>query len=506
MRDLLPSRARAGNAVREWMLDLVGANRTALRNVPEEAPKLTAMAGAMLVTAALAWLSATIALGMALHLPFWAALPLGLAWAWCILAIDRWLVVTVQRQGFGKTLLSFLPRIGLALVIGLVVSTPLTLLVFSSEIDAQIRTTQTRAQAEWEASKAEDPRYQELEAKRDELEQVEQELAAGITSATILQDPEVARTQQRLDSVDEQFREAEQAVACEKEGTCGSGQAGAGPASADKEARRDRLAAERETLTAELAEAKTLAESRAVDGFAAHSRDLENRKERLTGEVDTLATWLQEEDAATRREIERSDGLLARLVALSDLEHDEPAMRTAHYVLFAFLTLIEILPVIVKLLQFWSRPTAYELEVKAVTEEARGAATLARDLRLEEAQAAADLEDERRRVRHEQELAAEKAAAQILLDAQLDLLRDGVDRWRQSQQVDVAVTGDADDSILGSRLDVTTGPRSGGPDLDAEWRAFTGGTDAAAGVPAQRTPSQDAAGAPAVSLVKRPLS
>ena len=141
----------------------------------------------------------------------------------------------------------------LALVIGLVISTPLTLQIFKAEIDSELIAMH---QAELESfEKTSGGRRALLRPRRVEGRDLELEsaLVAGVPADIVSANPEVAALSAQLALVETAYNAAEQEVACEKDGTCGSGVVGAGPAFEEKKDRRDRLASERALLQARVA-------------------------------------------------------------------------------------------------------------------------------------------------------------------------------------------------------------------------------------------------------------
>src|SRR4051812_34120446 len=83
-----------GRAFAEHLLTVSGANRDVLRDAPKERTKQVAMGAVLLSTAAIAAVSASYALYVALHLWVPFALLGGLAWGLVILNLDRWLIVS----------------------------------------------------------------------------------------------------------------------------------------------------------------------------------------------------------------------------------------------------------------------------------------------------------------------------------------------------------------------------------------------------------------------------
>jgi hypothetical protein len=81
----------------------------------------------------------TFALHTALKAPLGLAVPLAVAWGFAIMGLDRWLVVSLVRdENRWNYLRLAIPRLFLALLFGAIISTPVVLMVFRSEIAAEI--------------------------------------------------------------------------------------------------------------------------------------------------------------------------------------------------------------------------------------------------------------------------------------------------------------------------------------------------------------------------------
>jgi ABC-type nitrate/sulfonate/bicarbonate transport system permease component len=136
---------------------VAGAHRDLLERAPRDRVKQASLGGVLLTTAALAAVSCAVALTMAMRLPWPVAVAGGLLWGVGIYNLDRWLVVSTPRGAPLRTALVSLVRIGLAVVIGAVVSTPLTLVVFDAEISAELQRMHTEDEARFEEELATDP-------------------------------------------------------------------------------------------------------------------------------------------------------------------------------------------------------------------------------------------------------------------------------------------------------------------------------------------------------------
>lgn len=379
-------------------------------------------------------LSSTLALQMALDAPLVVAMLFGFGWGLAILSLDRWLVAANSRQErWWQNLLVALPRILMALVIGVVMSTPLVLRMFQSEIDQQLVVLQQQAQAAFEADLRADPRFVDLPDKRAEVVELQEQIAAGSADDVVLAHPEVVDATERLDAVSEAYDAAELAVACERDGTCGSGRSGAGPAFAEKVGRRDRLFGEREQLTADLAAVVERVRATADSEAASVRRDRTAALATLEQEVSDAERLRGQEVEAQATASADADGLLARIEALETLSAEKPVLHLAHLVLLLFLTVIECLPVLVKLFLSFGKPTRYEVLVQQddfdVLERRRQA--LQRGIDQTEIEDALELDRReltaRVELRDEAELAAQASAARLRL-AGLAL-----DRWESTE-------------------------------------------------------------------------
>ena len=116
-----------------------GAHQPLLKQHPSEQTKYAGLGGVLLATFLLAALSG----GYALYTVFgnwWMAIGFGLLWGLIIFNFDRFLVSTMRKYGVSKRkqLWIVLPRIALALLIGLTIARPLEMKIFDKEINTQM--------------------------------------------------------------------------------------------------------------------------------------------------------------------------------------------------------------------------------------------------------------------------------------------------------------------------------------------------------------------------------
>jgi hypothetical protein len=418
----------------EQLLTVSGANRDVLRDAPKERTKQVAMGAVLVSTAAIAAVSASYAFHLALHLPVLFAVLAGLAWGLIILNLDRWLVVSSPRLKTKLgTLGMALPRLLLAVLIGAVISTPLTLAVFSAEISTEVKVMAAEEEDAFNKQLAEDSRYQELPTLQQQILDLQADLADGITDADVMDDPAVVDVQGRLDDVTARYNAAAQAVLCEADGSCGTGVPGIAAAALEKIAERDRLEAEWDSLQAQLDQLKPQVREQLEAEEATKSTDQKAQLAALQTQVADTQAAKTTEIAAHQEAVGQSDGILARLTALERIQEKNPSLATAHWLLFAFMTALECLPIIFKTMLALGPPSLYERLVALDEEKSEMRVRLRMQTELEEAETLARSALAAAEARAARTLEAESKATGMVLDAQLAVTRAGVRQWRDEQ-------------------------------------------------------------------------
>lgn len=130
-----------GGILNEFLWTCAGANKKILRQCPTDYAKYAGIGGTILFTALMAMLSG----GYALYTVFdnqIVAILFGVFWGLLIFNLDRFIVNTMYSDG--KVTISWsefssgLPRIIMAIFLGIVISTPLELKIFEDEINITI--------------------------------------------------------------------------------------------------------------------------------------------------------------------------------------------------------------------------------------------------------------------------------------------------------------------------------------------------------------------------------
>lgn len=130
-----------GGLINEFLWLCAGVNKKQIRQCPTEYAKYAGQGGLILFTGLMAALSG----GYAFYTIFSSArlaFAFGLFWGLLIFNLDRFIVNTMYTDGkhtiSGQELKAGLPRIIIAIFLGIVISTPLELKIFEDRIESQI--------------------------------------------------------------------------------------------------------------------------------------------------------------------------------------------------------------------------------------------------------------------------------------------------------------------------------------------------------------------------------
>jgi hypothetical protein len=407
---------RPARRLRYPLARLAGAQPDVLEKAKTDRIKYSAMGGVLLTTAGVAGVSAAFALISTLKLPPAVAASAGVLWAVVILNLDRMLIVNMRRQsGWLRNLGAAVPRLLLAVVIGSVVSMPLVLRIFEPEITSEIQVMHsdnlTAAQEKLTKQFAD---IGPMQTKADELQAV----ASGQRLPSVSGDPDVAAAQKRVTDAQAAYDKAAGEAQCELVGSCGTHRAGVGEAYLQAKAKADQAKADLGAADSQLTGAKNQAQNRISGGAASNA-------EAAKAELTTLVPRLEERKKARTEAQSRldrgelgNDGLLARLEALDRLTDGSAQMQLAGLALTLLFLLIEILPVVVKLLSLVGEPTLYDkllVKEEKTLEKRAGGRT---DLTLEIEQ---DLQD--------QQLKQAKAANKLLVGQQAEIAKNAIETW-----------------------------------------------------------------------------
>src|SRR4051794_39118659 len=348
-------RRRIGNA----LAVLAGARADVLEVAPGARQRFVALGGVLLSTGGLAVLSAAFAVHMAVGVIWPLAIAIGLFWGAVIVNLDRMLLVGMAHDASPKrNLLLAVPRVGLALVLGVVISTPLVLQVFHKEIDTEIVALQAEQSDAYKKSLDTDARFTGLDDLRQKVATEQALVASGGDGDASLAPLAASLTaaQAAYDQALATQRDLSAKAQCELDGTCGTGRPGTGEAYVQARAAADAQASVVASAKSDL-DAVTAAlssgQARSAQQAAADVQTDQAELTRLTADQ----TRLQSAFDATNTD---NTGILIRLQALGRLSDANSTLWFAHVMLSLLFICIELLPVFMKTLLNFSPATAYD--------------------------------------------------------------------------------------------------------------------------------------------------
>lgn len=283
-----------------------GAHQQLLKQYPSEHSKYSGLGGVILATFVLAALSA----GYAIYSVFgnlWWTLIFALIWGLIIFNFDRFLVATMRKYGISrrKQLWMALPRIALAVLIGITIARPLELKVFEKEIDTKVvENTHKKMQL------------------NDSLLQLENNALIQTTET------ERNRLVARKHNIEDTLHSLQTAYVQEADGTGGSGRRGI------------------ENLT----RLKMNAYTAAVQQFTPELQQLDAGIRTQDSLLVVARAGIEGKRKQYETDAKANIGFLERNKALSDLTSEESSVFWTSLLLSMLIILIEIGPVLSKLI------------------------------------------------------------------------------------------------------------------------------------------------------------
>jgi len=370
-----PAPIRPGHPTRRslvgrLLLSAAGIDQDVLAEVPEERDRYMGIGGTVVGTAGVAAGSMALLVSTVLGVDGWLIALSSLLWGLLIFNLDRWLISSTHGVGRRRMLI---PRVFLAIVLGIVVAEPLVLWAFRSAIEQEIATQQTVELAAKESDlrfcNPSDPTLtgeRQADARCDELALNVAVPAATLQAidalrqqlATAEGDRDLLRTQES-DLVDRLQRERAGEGGGDTTGDYGDGPV-AQALERDLDALRPRLdAAEQLVLARQQALQDALVASSATSGDFGQNMEA------------AISARLDEE----RAKFSDRPGLLERMEALGDLTGRHSDLMSARLFLTLFIVALDCMPVLAKAM---SGKTTYDglLQARLAARERAGKSSL----------------------------------------------------------------------------------------------------------------------------------
>jgi hypothetical protein len=357
------------------LAQLGGADPRLLPKVPAAKGKFIQMGLVLLSTAGLAVVSMSFALIDALRAPWYAAVPLGLCWGFVILNLDRLLIQNLRPGSrVWQTIFMIIPRLAVAALLGLVIATPLVVRVFQAEIVANMTQENAKDANVLGTTRAESPEAKSLSDVKDKIATDEGIMAGnvpGLTSPNIqTASAQLKTAQTTLADKRKVAADAYDQMICERDGVrChgGSGKKGEGERYDSLKRLYDIAAADLDTAQRTVKTAQQAMDDATAAALKSNNQSLAQAQQRAKAELpgfyaqrDTLQVKVNSINAGDSDVVTANTGMLARIEALNRIGHDNPSARWAHLAVAGLLFMIELLPVLVKLLTSLGPPSIYD--------------------------------------------------------------------------------------------------------------------------------------------------
>ncbi|EFC81476.1 hypothetical protein FrEUN1fDRAFT_5419 [Parafrankia sp. EUN1f] len=360
----ISSGPRDRRRISDLLVVLAGAQGSVLDRFPGDRPKYVGTGGVILGTSVIAGLSFAFAMRIALDASLPVCAVLGFGWGLFIANLDRWLVSFPRQETFWRNVGYLVPRLGLAIVISFVISTPLVLTIFDDEVRAKVTEIQSAREAEFLAERRTDPtgmRIADLKAEiarlAKDVEATSQTPEASVFQATI------TRLEGELGSIETQLTAAQTERTDEIGGVGRTGDQGVGDTADSIQEKINQLTINRTDKIAEIASARSAAitaDGVRTRGESAGITTTEDKKELERLEADETKNV-----AAFRVRNTNNDGMLIRLDALHEITTSSGSGFVAHGAVAALALLIECLPIFIKFLMALGKESAYETTAAA---------------------------------------------------------------------------------------------------------------------------------------------
>lgn len=369
-----------GGILNEFLWSCAGVNKKVLRQCPTDYAKYAGSGGTILFTALMAMISG----GYAMFFVFDSveiAIAFGVFWGMLIFNLDRFIVNTMYSDGLPTIsrgeLRSGLPRIIMAIFLGIVISTPLEMKIFEDRINSQLvkdnirRTNETRTEAEL-GNKPLIDRRDLLEGERN-----------SITS--------------RLSKANLELKE-------EGEGSALSGKKGHGPIYKDKLEHRDAIKKELE------------------DWDKAHKLELDN----ITNQILENQKKIGADIANGNKE----NGFCIRYEAFANIKEENPSLRMVSIIIMLLFIIIETTPTFFKMMMSSGE---YDDKLREEMHKARVMADKGISDINDHINTEIRISTEKNRNRLEAEIKANKDVLDRIALAQAELLQVAIDAWREEE-------------------------------------------------------------------------
>jgi hypothetical protein len=348
----------------DFLVKLAGAREQVLAQCPTERIKFQGLGSAILITSCIATISMWFALENAMGINAIIALPVAILWGLVILGIDRWLVTSIPPTGRRRLTIA-LPRVILALLLGTLISTPIVLRAFQSEINTQISVIKQQRASQFLSNQQDSKVSQQVTYWNNQVTSLDKVInSGGQQPLNPSADPDIQSLTKQENTQLGLEQQYYQQWKCQLYGGCGSPQ-GNGPLAQASYASYMQAKRSVTSIQNQIAARETVLSATDKNSEATRLQQAEGALPNAKAQLANAQT----QESSLRSNFESNNlvtnGLLIRLQALNELSNGDFTLNATRFLLFLFFLVIECLPITVKLLQ---RPGNYEQILQATAE------------------------------------------------------------------------------------------------------------------------------------------
>lgn len=413
-----------GGWLNEFLWICAGANRKVLRQCPTDYAKYAGTGGTILFTAIMAMLSGGYAISFVFQdAPLYVPFGFGLIWGLLIFNLDRFMVNTMYSDG--KHTISKaefyggLPRIILAIFLGIVISTPLEIRIFQDKIKSQLIIDQGKVGDD--VRKAHDLLYQQRKG-------IEEQIATRNNQLTDLRAGRLDGISGRVAEKEKELSDAEMRLYNETNGDGVTKTKGYGPAAKQLERQVNRLRGELNNLRLEEKQNNVNNQSYIKQRTGTVQNEIDEYNRRLV-EVDKKISEIENEGREGQKAL---TGFCAQINALNEIA--SPFENVSLFLARLFISLlfiaIEVIPTLFKMMVA-SGP--YDDLLRAEMHRVR----VLSDKQISDINdiinTSVQISTQKNKERLEAEVLANKKVMEKIANAQSELLQTAIDNWRKEE-------------------------------------------------------------------------
>lgn len=418
------------NWYNEFLWWCAGANKKILRQCPTEYAKYAGMGGTIFSTACMAALSGGYAISTVFDNSYVAIL-FGLFWGFVIIFnLDRLIVNTMYSDGKVtislKEFFSGLPRIIMAIFLGIVISTPLELKIYEKSINTEIKTLKERKLKELLAD--DEAKLEDLYVKQEQIRSrdIVDAAVGSAENAYSAASKELSKLQGQYNNITSKIgtKRTERSLISQIEN----------PDKYNKlTIEINELINKRNTLKPkinELATQKATEDKTYRDAIEQNRIQVSTELASIKSDIDTLKIKIAKAEKVYEPQLrDEFDGFQGRMMAYSSLKEDDSTWWAALFISMLFI-IIECAPTFMRMMV---ADGSYDKILEAEQHKFKVMA----DKRIsdinDEVNTEVQISTEKNKQRLEAEILANKELMERLAKTQAELLQTAIDKWREEE-------------------------------------------------------------------------